>query len=90
MSTLRNIQFAGNTLKDSAEKTKNWLKSGNPISQIVLAILFIFVVIIIVNVVKNIFTELVTTNTVKYGLKEVVVSVQKQLLLYQANTYTVL
>ena len=56
MSTLRNIQFAGNTLKDSAEKTKNWLKSGNPISQIVLAILFIFVVIIIVNVVKNIFT----------------------------------
>ena len=52
--------FGGaNNVKNSAERgyrnTRNWFRSGSPLSKIVLAFLFIFAILLIVHILKGIF-----------------------------------
>ncbi len=53
MNRIDNIQFAGNF-----KQGKDWLLSGNPIAQLLLAIIFIFIVILIIHIIIYIFFKI--------------------------------
>ena len=55
MFNIKQFAGAGQKVKDRANNAKNYLKSGSAGSQIVLAILFIFAVLIVVHILKGVF-----------------------------------